>query len=126
MMAMTIHLLSNAGKGVKLLPMTPTQIIAANMQKKMSESEREKKNTSAVHKSVSERHKPNMSGKREHERKSMVAIATKSEMKKMIENPNITYFVLLYKDAILSTNGMISLPSVVSNVLQAFNNVFPE
>ena len=55
--------------------------MAANMQKKLSESEREKKNTSVVQKLVSERHKPNMSGKREHERKRVVMIATKSEMR---------------------------------------------
>jgi hypothetical protein len=36
------------------------------------------------------------------------------------------HFVLLYKDAILSTNNMIPLPSVVSNVFQAFDDVFPE
>ncbi|KAG8052864.1 hypothetical protein GUJ93_ZPchr0001g29577 [Zizania palustris] len=51
------------GNGVKLLPMGLTQIIAANMQKKMSESEGKKKDTSAVHKSVSESHNPNMSEK---------------------------------------------------------------
>jgi hypothetical protein len=114
------------GKGVKLLPMSPTQIIAANMQKKMSGSERKKKDTSAVHKSLSESHNPNMSGKRENERKSMVVVATKSEMREMRENPNITHFVLLYKDAILTANDMTSLPSAVSNVLQAFDDVFPK
>jgi len=36
--------------------MTPAQIMTTNMQKKLSESEREK-NISAVQKSVSERHK---------------------------------------------------------------------
>jgi hypothetical protein len=106
--------------------MSPTQIIAANMQKKMSGSERKKKDTSAVHKSLSESHNPNMSGKRENERKSMVVVATKSEMREMRENPNITHFVLLYKDAILTANDMTSLPSAVSNVLQAFDDVFLE
>jgi hypothetical protein len=114
------------GKGVKLLPMSPTQVIAANMQKKMSESERKKKDISVVHKSVSESHNPNMSGKRKNERKSMVIVATKSEMRKMRENPNTTHFVLLYKDTILTANNMTSLLSVVSNVLQAFEDVFPE
>ena len=100
--------------------------MAANMQKKLSESEREKKNTSAVQKSVGEHHKPNMSGKREHERRKVVMIATKSEMREMRENPNMTHFVLLYKDAIHTANDMTSLPSVASNVLQEFNDVFPE
>ena len=66
------------GKGVKLLSMTPTQIIAASMQRKLSESEQGKKNSSAIHNSVTERHKPNMSGKiREHEKNKRVMIATK-------------------------------------------------
>ena len=98
--------------------------MAANMQKKLSESEREKKNTSAVQKSVSECHKTNMSGKREHERRKVVMIATNSEMREMRENPNMTHFVLLYKDAIHTANDMTSLPSVVSDVLQDFNDVF--
>ena len=38
----------------------------------------------------------------------------------------MTHFVLLYKDAILTTNDMTSLPSVVSNVFQEFKDVFPE
>jgi hypothetical protein len=70
--------------------MSPTQVIAANMQKRMSESERKKKDTSAVHKSVSESHNPNMSGKRKNERKSMVVVATKSEMREMRESKRNT------------------------------------
>jgi hypothetical protein len=53
-------------------------------------------------------------------------IATKSEMKEIRDNPHMMHFVLLYKDAILSTNNMTPLPSVVSNVLQAFDDVFPK
>jgi len=120
------HAFKWQGKEIKLLPMTPAQIMAADMQKKLSESEREKKNTSVVQKLVSERHKPNMSGKREHERKWVVMIATKSEMREMRENPNMTHFVLLYKDAILTTNDMTSLPSIVSTALQDYNDVFPD
>ena len=106
------------GKGVKLLSMTPTQIIAASMQRKLSESEQGKKNSSAIHNSVSERHKPNMSGKiREHEKNKRVMIATKSKMGEMRDNPHMMHYVLLYKDAILSTNDMAPLPSVVSHVL---------
>ena len=53
-------------------------------------------------------------------------IATKSEMREIRNNPHMMYFVLLYKDTILSTNNMTPLSSVVSNVLQAFNDVLPE
>jgi hypothetical protein len=48
----------------------------------------EKKNSSVVHKLVSECHKPNLSGKtREHEGKGMVMIATKSKIKEIRDNP---------------------------------------
>ena len=67
-----------------------------------------------------------MSGKREHEGRKVVMIATKSEMREMRENPNMTHFVLLYKDAILTANDMTSLPSIVSTALQDYNDVFPE
>ena len=115
------------GKGVKLLPMTPAQIVAANKQKKAREGEGGKKNSSVVPSPMSECHKPNTSGKnRENEGKRRVMIATKSEMREMRNNPHMMYFVLLYKDTILSTNNMTPLSSVVSNVLQAFNDVLPE
>jgi hypothetical protein len=68
-----------------------------------------------------------MSGKmRGHEKNKRVMIATKSEMREMRDNSHMMHYVLLYKDAILSTNDMTSLPSVVSHVLQAYNDVFLE
>jgi len=98
--------------------MTPTQIIAASMQRKLSESEQGKKNSSAIHNSMTEHHKPNMSAKiREHEKNKRVMIATKSKIREMRDNPHMMHYVLLYKDATLSTNDMASLPSVVSHVL---------
>ena len=107
--------------------MTPAQIVAANKQKKAREGEGGKKNSSVVPSPMSECHKPNTSGKnREHEGKRRVMIATKSEMREIRNNPHMMYFVLLYKDTILSTNNMTPLSSVVSNVLQAFNDVLPE
>jgi hypothetical protein len=107
--------------------MAPTQIIEASVQRKLSESEQGNKNPSAIHNSVSERHKPNMSGKiREHEKNKRVIIATKSEMREMRDNPHMMHYELLYKDAIPSTNDMTSLHSVISHVLQAYNDVFPE
>src|SRR6185312_15908850 len=52
------------GKNLVLKPMTPQQLLAEHLQKSSevqieSEKEREKKNMSALHKSVSESHKPN-------------------------------------------------------------------
>ena len=55
---------------------------------------------------MSEWHKPNMSGKREHEGKRMVMLATKSEMREVRNKTHMMHFVLLYKDAIHSTNNI--------------------
>jgi len=67
-----------------------------------------------------------MSGTRENEGIKIVMIATKSEMREMRENPNMTHFMLLYKDAILTAKDMTSLHSVVSTAWQDFNDIFPE
>ena len=47
-------------------------------------------------------------------------------MREMRDNSHMMQYVLMYKDAILSTNDMTSLPSVVSHVLQAYNDVYLE
>ncbi|XP_062203773.1 uncharacterized protein LOC133905969 [Phragmites australis] len=120
------------GKGINLLPMTPNQIIAAaNMQrkievKKISEDQHEKRKVTVIHKSVSEGHKTSLNGKRKSEKHKLVMIATKSEMKEVRDNPKMVHFVLLYKDAMLSTNDLTPLPSGISSVLQDFEDVFPE
>jgi len=44
-----------------------------------------------------------------------------------LSEPNATFFVLLYKENFLSTNDLSStLPSVIFNVLQEYEDVFPE
>jgi len=63
------------GNKFVLKPMTPQQIMAEHLQKKskiipMSREEGEQKKSSAVHNSVSECHKPNLSEKRK-ERESI-------------------------------------------------------
>jgi hypothetical protein len=53
-------------------------------------------------------------------------IDRKGDLKELNE-PNAIFFVLLYKDTLLSTNNLPStLPSVVFDVLQDFEDVFPE
>lgn len=69
---------------------------------------------SVIHKSVSESHKPKQSGKKKSEGERLVMLATKSEMREMRDDPTMLHFVLLYKDALISTNELTSLPSVVS------------
>jgi hypothetical protein len=53
-------------------------------------------------------------------------LATKFEMRAFAEDPNLVQIVLLYKDGLLCTNNLTSLPSGVSHLLQEFSNVFPE
>ena len=73
--------------------MTPQQILAEHLQKSSdvrneSEKEGEKKNSSALHKSVSESHKPNMIDNKKREGENLVMIATKSEMRYVRKNPD--------------------------------------
>ena len=53
-------------------------------------------------------------------------MAKKGDLKELSE-PNTMFFVLLYKDNFLSTNDLPStLPSAVFDVLQDYEDVFPE
>ena len=60
------------------------------------------------------------------EKEGLVMIVRKRDLKELSE-PNAMFFVLLYKDNFLSTNDLPSiLPSAVFDVLQKFEDVFPE
>ena len=53
-------------------------------------------------------------------------MARKGDLKELSE-PNAMFFVLLYKENFLSTNDLSStLPSIVFNVLQEYEDVFPD
>ena len=119
------------GKNLVLKPMTPQQLLAEHLQKSSevqieSEKEREKKNMSALHKSVSESHKPNERDKKKREENNLIMLATKSEMRDVRNNSNQTLVVLMYKDTLLSANNITSLPSIISHLLQDYKDVFPE
>ena len=119
------------GKNLVLKPMTPQQLLAEHLQKSSevqieSEKEREKKNMSALHKSLSESHEPNERDKKKREENNLIMLATKSEMRDVRNNPNQTLIVLLYKDTLLSANNITSLPSVISHLLQDYKDGFPE
>jgi len=59
-------------------------------------------------------------------KEGLVMMARKGDLKELSE-PNVTFFVLLYKENFLSTNDLSSaLPSVIFNVLQEYEDVFPE
>ena len=59
-------------------------------------------------------------------KEGLVMIARKGDLKELSET-NAMFFVLLYKENFLSTNYLSStLPSVVFNVLQEYEDVFPD
>ena len=119
------------GKDLVLRPMTPQQIMAEHVQKVsevkiVSEKEGEKKNSRDIHKTASECHKPNMSGKNKREGENLVMLATKSEMRDVRQNPDQVVVVLVYKDDVIFANDLTCLPRAVRDLLQDFKDVFPE
>jgi hypothetical protein len=115
------------GKNLLLKPMRLQQLLAEHLQKSSEvRVESEKKNVSALHKSVSESHKPNERDKNKREDKNLIMLATKSEMRDVRCNPGQVLIVLVYKDMLLSANDITSLPSVVSRLLQGYKDVFSD
>jgi hypothetical protein len=56
----------------------------------------------------------------------LVMMARKRDIQELRE-PNVPFFVLMYKETFLSTNDSPStLPSVVFDLLQEYEDVFPE
>ena len=109
--------------------MTPQQIVNESRQKieVSCEKEHERLDRRETPLSVSESHKPNLSGKKKCEGvKSLVVLATKSDLREFREDPTAVPLVLMCKGEILISNNMIPLSIGVSNVLQEFSDVFPE
>ena len=119
------------GKKFVLKPMTPQQIMAEHLQKQTeispaSEGREEQKKLSAIPNSVSECHKPNLRDKKKGEGEHLVMLATKSELREVRNNPDQVLFVLMCKDILISPNDITSLPSVVSHLLQDYEDIFPK
>jgi hypothetical protein len=119
------------GRKFVLKPMTPQQIMAEHLQKKTeisaaSRGGEEQMKLSAIHNSVSECYKPNSRDKRKEEGEHLVMLATKFELRKVRNNPYQVLFVLVNKDVLISPNDITSLPSVVADLLQDFEDVFPQ
>jgi hypothetical protein len=53
-------------------------------------------------------------------------LATKSEMREVRNNPDQVLFVLVCKDILVSANDNTSFPSMVSHLLQEYEDVFPK
>jgi hypothetical protein len=59
-------------------------------------------------------------------KEELVMMTRKGDLKELSE-PNAMFFVLLYKDTLLSTNNLPStLPSIVFDALQEYDDVFPD
>jgi hypothetical protein len=119
------------GRKFVLKPMTPQQIMAEHLQKKTeisttSRGGEEEKKLSAIHNSVSECYKPNPRDKKKEEGEHLVMLATKFELREVRNNPYQVLFVLVNKDVLISPNDITSLPSVVADPLQDFEDVFPQ
>jgi hypothetical protein len=109
--------------------MTPQQIVNESHQKieVSCEKDHERLDRRETPLSVSESHKPNLSGKKKCEGvKSLEVLATKSDLREFCEDPTAVPLVLMCKGEILISNNMIPLSIGVSNVLQEFSDVFPE
>jgi hypothetical protein len=119
------------GRKFVLKPMTPQQIMAKHLQKKTeisttSRGGEEQKKLSVIHNSVSKCYKPNSRDKKKEEGEHQVMLATKSELREVRNNPYQVLFVLVNKDVLISPNDITSRPSVVANLLQDFEDVFPQ
>jgi hypothetical protein len=86
----------------------------------------EQKKLSAIHNSVSECYKPNSRGKKKEDGEHLVMLATKSKLREVRNNPYQVLFVLVNKDVLISPNDITSLPSAVADLLQDFEDVFPQ
>jgi hypothetical protein len=53
-------------------------------------------------------------------------LATKSELREVRNNLYQVLFVLVSKDVLISPNDITSLPSVVADLLQDLEDVFPQ
>jgi hypothetical protein len=110
------------GKEYVLQPMSPSQVIAD----KQASSHRGESSNRVTRQTESERHKTKSSDSMMSTKKHLVLLATKRDMREVCENPSsVLHFVLLCKDEAVKTNTSHNLPLVLSNLLQEFEDVFP-
>jgi hypothetical protein len=107
------------GERISLLPLTPEEILKDDLKKKQRESENHLR---LIHKnSKGEFPKPNKNPlppiTKTPRKEGLVMMIRKGDLKELSE-PNAMFFVLQYKDTLLSTNNLPStLPSSVFDAL---------
>jgi hypothetical protein len=73
----------------------------------------------------SEHHKPKLSDSTMSDKKNLVLLATKRDLRNVSESPSsVLHFVLVCKDEVVRTNTSQHLPLVLSHLLQEFADVF--
>ncbi|XP_066341816.1 uncharacterized protein [Miscanthus floridulus] len=124
------HTFIHNDKKVVLIPLSPEEIHASDMaREKREESDKRKlseiPNTSKGESSNPSSHiKTHANPKQPHHTECL--FVSKSDMRE-VRNTTAPFFVLLHKEVLLSTNDLpSSLPSVVLDLLQDFEDVFPD
>ncbi|XP_066374964.1 uncharacterized protein [Miscanthus floridulus] len=117
-------------KKVVLVPLSPEEIHVSDVARMKREESKKRKlsethNTSMEDSSKASSHiKPHSTLKQPHQTKCL--FVSRSDLRD-VTNTTAPFFVLLYKEVLLSTNDLpCSLPSVVLDLLQDFEDVFPD
>ena len=117
-------------KKVVLVPLSPEDIHASDIARMKREKSEKRKMSETHKKSKGENPKPSLSIKAtEHKRvpqQNDCLFVSKSDLRE-VRNTTTTFFVLLHKEVLFSTNDLPpSLPSVVLDLLQDFEDIFPD
>ena len=114
-----------------MLPMTLEQVQKEEINRK-GKNVRESDKQSRVSHNHSERVSPQLNApqpnksKPKWEKNGLVLMARKGDIKEL-RDAQSEFFVLMYKESLLSTNDLPStLPSVVFDLLQEYEDMFPD
>jgi hypothetical protein len=103
--------------------MLPSQVITD----KQTSSHHGETSERVNHHKESERHKTKSSDSTMSDKKNLVLLATKRDLRDVSESPSsILHFVLVCKDEVVRTNTSQHLPLVLPHLLQEFADVFPD
>jgi hypothetical protein len=117
-------------KKVVLVPLTPEDIHASDVAR-MKREESEKRKMSETHNNSKGENPTPSHSKKPTENKRVpqnneCLLVTKGDLREM-RNTTASFFVLLHKDTLFSTNSLPStLPTAVLDLLQDFEDVFPD
>ena len=117
-------------KKVVLVPLSPKEIYASDVARMKREESEKRKLSEAPNTSKGETPNPSSHIKPHSTSKQLrqneCLFVSRSDLRD-VTNTTAPFFVLLYKEVLLSTNDLpCSLPSVVLDLLQDFEDVFPD